>query len=65
MVKTKKMLEAETQIGQPLEKAIPEALEKYGNLEAVAEALGLKLSTLYSWMPRLGIAKKYVLARSD
>lgn len=66
MVKTRKMIEAENRIGSPLEKAIPEALEKYGTLEAVAEALDLKLSTLYAWMPRLGISKKYVvLAKNE
>jgi len=61
--KTAMMLRKEKELGKPLEDAIIEAYGRLGTREAVAEELGIKSSTLYIWMLRLGIARKVTLVR--
>ena len=63
MLKTKRMLTKEREIGKPLELAVPEALEKFGTIDGAANSLGIKTSTLYAWLPRLGLTWKLVPAK--
>jgi len=61
--KTKRMLQEEARLGEPLEKIIPETYKKYGSLEAAGEALGINPNTLYVWLIRLGYSRKMILVK--
>jgi len=63
MKKTRLMLRTEKRLGEPLEKAIPEAYEKYGSLEAAGKILEVKPDTLYLWLLRLGYTRKVTLVK--
>ena len=57
--KTRLMRITERRIGKPLEQAIPEAYEKWGTLEAAANALDIPFSTFRWWMKKLGIIVRH------
>ena len=57
--KTKLMLKTERRIGKSMEQAIPEAYEKWGTLEAAANALDIPFSTFRWWMKKLGIIVRH------
>lgn len=54
--KTKKMRREEERLGKPLEEIIPEIYKRNdGDMELTASEMGLSMSTLYQWIPRLGL----------
>jgi len=63
MKKTRLILRTEARLGEPLEKILPEAYEKYGSLDAAGNALGISPATLYVWLLRLGYTKKVTLVK--
>ena len=48
--KTRKMRITERNIGKPLEKAMPEAYEKLGTVQAAADELDIPISTFRWWV---------------
>jgi hypothetical protein len=61
--KTSMMLKYESDHNLKLEQIIPLYYQKFGSLEATAEALQVNINTLYNWMLRLGITIKKTLSK--
>ena len=55
MSKTKGMLVAEGQLGEPLETLIPRLIQAEGTMSGAARRLGVTGGTLTYWCLRLGI----------
>ena len=57
--KTKKMLEVESRMGQPLERMLPEMVTKHG-LSDTAWKLGVSKATLGYWLLKMDIIVRRV-----
>lgn len=51
----KKYVLLEEKYGKPMAEILPELYEKFGNREAVAQALGVSSSAISWWLARCGL----------
>ncbi len=58
--KTASMRLVEMQYGQPLEKLLPELLDKWQTVEGIADELGIGYSTIWRWLVQFGISTRYM-----
>lgn len=56
-----KFKEIEQREGQPMREILTALYQKYGNLDLVAESLGVSQGTISLWLTRCGLELRYAL----